>query len=84
MIGNRPAFTIGPLGGGMSGGMGPGRRPFNLQNLGSSGGLGLGNVPRRPMSAATGVGVMPPNFGSPFRQPPNLLTTTAPDAGMSM
>lgn len=88
MSGSRPALTLGPMGGGMSGGMGTGmgsrRRPFNLQDLGSSGGLGLGGVMRRPMPAATGVGVMPPNFGSPFRQPPSLLTPTAPGAGMSM
>jgi len=85
MSSTRTAFTIGPMGGGMSGGMGQGsgRRPFVLSDPGSSGGLSLGGM-RRQMPAASRMGVMPPNFGSPFRQPPSLLAPSSPGAGMSM
>lgn len=80
---NRPSFTIGPMGSEMpsnSGGMGLefGRRPFTLPALGLSGG-GM-----EPMTGSRGMGVMPPNFGSPFRQPPSLLTPSSAGAGMSM
>lgn len=81
MSGNRPSFTIGPMGGGVSGSMGSGRRPFTL--LGSSSGLGRGGALRQSMPAASGAGVMPPSFGSPFRQPPSLLNST-PGAGSPM
>ena len=83
----RAAFTVGPMGGAMSGGMGMGlgssRRPFALQGLGPGGGSGLGGM-RRSMAAPRGMGVMPPSFGSPFRQPPSLLAPSSPGAGMSM
>lgn len=86
MSSTRTAFTIGPMGGGMSGGMsqGSGRRPFILPNLGPAGLSGRGSGMRRQMPAAGGLGVMPPSFGSPFRQPPSLLAPSSPGAGMSM
>ena len=81
MSGTRTAFTIGPMGGGFSGGMGSSsaRRPFVLRDLGPSGFSGL----RRPMPSVVVPGVMPPNFGSPFRQPPSLVDSASPGAGMS-
>ena len=83
---SRPAFTMGSMGGGMrstSGGMAPsfGRRPFSLPSLGSSGVMTGGGMSARPSG---GMGVMPPSFGYPFRQPPSLLTPNAAGAGMSM
>jgi hypothetical protein len=82
MNASRASFTIGPRGGGMSGGMGlgSGGRPFVLQDLGGSAGMGLGGGMKR----MPGTGVMPPNFGSPFRQPPSLLGPSASGPGMSM
>lgn len=77
--GTRAAFTVGPMSGGM--GMGMGRRPFALRSSGS--GSGLGGM-RRSMASPRGMGVMPPSFGSPFRQPPSLLGPSSPGAGMSM
>jgi hypothetical protein len=38
----------------------------------------------RRMSGSRGMGVMPPSFGYPFRQPPSLLSPSAAGAGMSM
>lgn len=86
MSSTRTAFTIGPMGGGMSGGMGlgSGRRPFLLQDLGTSGASGFGGGMRRQMPTSGGMGVMPPSFGYPFRQPPSLVAPTSPGAGMSM
>jgi hypothetical protein len=86
MSGTRTSFTIGPMGGGMSEvmGQGSGRRPLVLPNLGSSGVSGLGGGMRRQIPTARGMGVMPPNFGYPFRQPPSLLTPSFSSAGMSM
>jgi len=86
MSSTRTAFTIGPMGGGMSGGVGQasGRRPFVLPDLGPSGGLGPGGGMRRQMPSAGGMGVMPPSFAYPFRQPPSLVAPSAPGAGMSM
>ena len=86
MSSSRTAFTIGPMGGGMSDGMGggSGRRPFALPDLGSAGFLGSGVGMRWQMPATGGMGVMPPSFGYPFRQPPSLLTPSSPGTGMSM
>ncbi len=83
MSNTRTAFTIGPMGGGMSVamGQGSGRRPFVLPDLGPS---GLAGGMRRQMPAAGSLGVMPPSFGYPFRQPPSLVAPSAPGAGMSM
>jgi hypothetical protein len=38
---------------------------------------------RRPAGLG-GMGVMPPSFGYPFRQPPSLVPAATPGAGMSM
>ncbi len=80
----RPSFTLDAMGRmpRMGGGMG-GRRPFTLEPGTLSGGMGLGGGMRR-MPAASGMGVMPPSLGYPFRQPPSLLTPSATGAGMSM
>jgi hypothetical protein len=88
MSGNRPSFTIGPMGGAMSamsGGMGQGftRRPFTLRPLDLSGGMGQG-VGMQPTRGSRGMGVMPPNFGYPFRQPPSLISPSPAGTGMSM
>jgi hypothetical protein len=47
-------------------------------------GLGGGGPMRRLMPAGTNTGVMPPNFGYPFYQPPSLLSPASAAAGMSM
>lgn len=80
----RPSFSLDSMGGGMTrmGGMG-GRRSFTLQPSTLSGGMDLGGGMRR-MPAATGMGVMPPSIGYPFRQPPSLLSPSALGTGMSM
>ena len=81
----RLSFSLDSMGGGMTrmaGGMG-GRRPFTLQARSLSGGMGLGGGMRR-MPAATGMGVMPPSIGYPFRQPPSLVSPSSSGAGMSM
>jgi hypothetical protein len=79
----RPSFVLDSMSG-MSptaGGMG-GRRPFALRPSALTGGMGPGGEMRR-MPATGGMGVMPPRIGSPFRQPPSLLTSPAV-GGMSM
>ena len=45
---------------------------------GGSGG-GMGAMPK-----SSGMGVMPPSFAYPFRQPPSLFAPLVPGAGMSM
>jgi|GEM_PF-2895923 len=84
MGGPRTSFSLSPMSGGMSpasGGMGQGfgagARPFSSFGFGGTGG-GM------PMPGASGRGVMPPNFGYPFRQPPSLLSPAPAGAGMSM
>ena len=52
--------------------------------FGSRGGLGLGGSSFRLGSGVGGMGVMPPSFGYPFRQPPSLLTPSSSASGMSM
>jgi hypothetical protein len=51
-----------------------------------SGGMspGLGTGMRPSMSGSGRMGVMPPSFGYPFRQPPSPLPPTAPGTGMPM
>ena len=91
-------FTPYRTGGGRSLAFGPrgranldeGQMPFRLSPMSIGSGLG-GNSglmsPRfMPTTKATrGMSsVMPPNFGSPFRRPPSLLSPNATGAGMSM
>jgi hypothetical protein len=81
----RPSFTLDSMRRGMpgmAGGMST-RRPFELQSGTFTGGMGLGGGMRRG-PASKGMGVMPPRIGSPFRQPPSLVTPAGPGAGMSM
>ena len=85
---NRPSVTIGPMGGGMSTmsgvmGQGFGRRPFRLPSLRVTDGMGLSGG-MQPISGTRGMGVMPPSFGYPFRQPPSLLAPSSGETGMSM
>jgi hypothetical protein len=68
----RPSFRLSP----MSGGMG--------QGFGSSARMSSSFAPPAAMGPGGGMGVMPPSFGYPFRQPPSLLTPTYAGAGMSM
>ncbi len=73
----RTPFTLSPASSGMSsmsGGLGT-SAPFGTRSPG--GGM-------QPMSGPRGMGVMPPNFGYPFRQPPSLLSPASAGAGMSM
>jgi hypothetical protein len=87
MGGRRTSFSLSPMPGGMSstsGGMGRGLgvdsglfSPSGLQGV-----MGRG-VGMPSMSGTRGMGVMPPSFGYPFRQPPNLLTPSS-GTGMSM
>jgi hypothetical protein len=72
----------------MSAGMGSGGQPRN----GSLGafrsqtmmGTGTGRLMSQPMGVGNGGGVMPPNFGYPFYQPPSLLAPVGSAAGMPM
>ena len=80
----RASFTISPMGSGMSGIMGSGRRAFVLKDFGSAGRFGLGGGMRRQLPGAASMDVMPPNFGSPFRQPPTQQPNSTAGAGMSM
>ena len=83
MGGGRTAFTIGPAAG-MAGGSGLGadRRPFQLREVG--GGMAGTTMRRSGMAPATGMGIMPPSFASPFRQPPSLVPASSAGSGMSM
>lgn len=67
----RTSFSLAPMSRGMS--------PMG-SSLGTTG-LGGG---MRSMPSAGGMGVMPPSFSYPFRQPPSLFTPTSAGAGMSM
>jgi len=80
----RASFNLSPMSGGMpplSGGVRPGMGAGGLMSTspGSQGGTGFGTMP-----GSRGMGVMPPSFGYPFRQPPSLLTPSSAGAGMSM
>lgn len=79
MAGGRTPFTLRPMSGSMV--TGSSRRPFGPPNLGAS---GFGGGLSRPMPSTTGMGVMPPNFGSPFRPPTNLGAPGVVGSGMSM
>jgi hypothetical protein len=78
----RTSFSLSPMSDGMSpmsGGMGPGFGARTFSSFGTRGGMGPRGEMRQPMPA--GMGVMPPSFGYPFRQPPSLV---APSTGMGM
>ena len=77
----RTSFGLSPMSGGM--GQGMGTLPRFFPSSGMSGATGLGGG-MNSMSGPRGMGVMPPNFGYPFRQPPSLLSPSSPGAGMSM
>ena len=88
MASTRASFSLSPLNGGMtsmSAGMGQGfgARTRAFSSFGSQGGIGLGGGTRQAMPGASGMSVMPPNFGYPFYQPPSLLAPLS-SGGMSM
>lgn len=84
MVSRRLSFSIDSMGAmpRMAGGMGV-RRPFRLSTGTLSGGMGLGGGVQ-PMPATSSMGVMPPSFGYPFRQPARLLGPSSSGMGMSM
>jgi hypothetical protein len=64
-------------------GRGTGSRS-SMSNSWNSRGIGLGGTPFRVRSGGGGMGVMPPSFGNPFRQPPSLPSRPSGASGMSM
>jgi len=85
----RTSFSLSPMTGGMTtmqGGMGQdfGTRTRVFSSFGSQSGMGLGGGMRREMPGTSSMGVMPPNFGYPFYQPPSLVGPSRSGGGMSM
>ena len=76
----RRSFSLSPMSGGMGGGFGAGSRMSS--SFGSRTATGLDGM--QSMPGTRRMGVMPPSFGSPFRQPPSLLSPSSGGAGMSM
>lgn len=76
----RTSFSLSPL----SGGMGQNRGARMSSAFGARGGMRLGGGMGQRTTGPGGVGVMPPSFGYPFRQPPSLVPSATPGAGMSM
>jgi len=76
---NRTSFSLSP----MSGGTGQGFFNGAPSAMGLGAGMGLGGG-LQPMSSPRSMGVMPPSFAYPFRQPPSLLLPSASGTGMSM
>jgi hypothetical protein len=85
----RAPFSLSPMSGGMTWksvgmGQGVGARTSAFSSFGSQGGMGLGGGTRHVTPGSSGTGVMPPNFGYPFYQPPSLVAPSASSGGMSM
>lgn len=79
---NRTSFSLSPSPGGMGQGLGVKARmsaPFA-----APGGMGLGSGMGQRNRSVGGMGVMPRSIGYPFRQPPSLVPSSSPGAGMSM
>ena len=76
----RTSFSLSPP----SGGMGQGRGARMAPAFGATGGMRLGGGMGQRPSGLGGMGVMPPSFGYPFRQPPSLVPSATPGSGMSM
>jgi hypothetical protein len=76
---NRTSFSLSP----MSSGMGPGGFNGAPGAMRPGAGMGLGGG-LQPMPGPRSMGVMPPHFAYPFREPPSLLSPTASGTGMSM
>jgi len=76
----RTSFSLSPL----SGGMGQSRGTRMAPAFGAPDGMRVGTGMGRRTPGLGGMGVMPPSFGYPFRQPPSLVPSSAPGAGMSM
>jgi hypothetical protein len=81
MASGRTSFSLSSMSGGMRQGLGMGSSPF--APLGSPGVMELGRG-MSTMSGASRMGVMPPSFGYPFREPPSLVAPASPAMGMSM
>jgi hypothetical protein len=74
----------GEMGRGMTaGGRGPGGLGALSRGMGLGGEMGLGGM-RLLGPSGGGMGVMPPSFGYPFRQPPSPISTPSTGMGMSM
>jgi hypothetical protein len=83
----RSSFSLSPMSGmsSMGGGMSQGSGVRASSFFGSPGAMGsAGGVGRMPGGSGSSMGVMPPSFGYPFRQPPSLLAPTVTGTGMSM
>ena len=76
----RTSFSLSPM---AAMGQGLGSRSRGPASLGARSGMGPGGM-RRAVPGGGGMGVMPPSFGYPFRQPPNLVSPSSAGAGMSM
>lgn len=87
MASGRTSFSLSSMSGGMGQGLGMGSRTF--APLGSPGAMGLGSGMglgggMSTMSGTGRMGVMPPSFGYPFREPPSLVAPVSSAMGMSM
>lgn len=81
----RTSFSLAPLSGGMGRNRGASMAPaLGGSGLGAPGGMRVGGAMGRRAPGPGGMGVMPPSFGYPFRQPPSLVPASTPGAGMSM
>lgn len=78
----RTSFSLAPMSGGM--GRGLGARTRMASPFGPPGGMGLGGGMGRRAPGASGMGVMPPSLGYPFRQPPSLVPAPSSGSGMAM
>jgi hypothetical protein len=85
---NRTTFSLSPMSGGMTtmsggGGRGPGAGSSLFSTFGADSLMGPGGG--MPSTSGTRrMGVMPPSFGYPFRQPPSLGSPAPAGSGMSM
>jgi hypothetical protein len=78
----RTSFSLSSMSGGMKMESGAALRP--ISSFGRPGGTGLGGGMQPSMSGTLDMGVMPPSFAYPFRQPPSLVAPSASGMGTSM
>jgi hypothetical protein len=84
MQSSRTSFSLAPMSGGMGTRFEPRTRSIGSFGTQSLRGVGGSGSISQPMGGAGNPGVMPPNFGYPFYQPPSLLSPGTSAAGMSM
>jgi hypothetical protein len=70
---SRPAFSLAPMTGGLSSMSARG----SVLSPRPRGAMGIGGAMPRSGSVLGSIGVMPPSFGYPFRQPPSLVSPSA-------